>query len=276
MEASNEHTQPKANIFCDPIHGTIKLEGILLQIIDTPEFQRLRRIKQMGVNHYVYPGTVHTRFEHSIGVCYIAGEFIRKLQHDDVNEEIIEILEEHELNVKIAALCHDLGHGPFSHVYDSFLEEVDDALEVTIFNKDLKAHEYRSGEIVVKIIGSLNDPDNKIDSDMIKQLIVFSEIGKSVMNECEVDKEDIESKILKKMKEKFLSKCKMTEKNMFLFEIVANGFSGIDVDKMDYFARDGHYIGLSKQFDWRRYIESTTVKEVPGGYHRLCSEDKVL
>jgi HD superfamily phosphohydrolase len=69
MEASNEHTQPKANIFCDPIHGTIKLEGILLQIIDTPEFQRLRRIKQMGVNHYVNPGAVHTRFEHSVGLA---------------------------------------------------------------------------------------------------------------------------------------------------------------------------------------------------------------
>jgi HD superfamily phosphohydrolase len=272
MEASNEHTQPKANIFCDPIHGTIKLEGILLQIIDTPEFQRLRRIKQMGVNHYVNPGAVHTRFEHSVGVCYIAGEFIRKLLHDDVNKEIIEILKEHELNVKIAALCHDLGYGPFSHVYDSFLEEnVQHAPEEKTVH-----HDYRSGEIVDKVIGRLNKEDSNINSDMIKQLIVFSEVGKEVMKECGAEDKEIESKILKKMKEKFLSKCKMTEKNMFLFEIVANGFSGIDVDKMDYFARDGHYIGLSKQFDWRRYIESTTVKEVPGGYHRLCSEDKVL
>ena len=67
-------------VFNDPIHGHIELTTIDIQVIDTPQFQRLRDLKQMGVSYYVFPGATHNRFEHSIGVCHLAGKWAKILQ----------------------------------------------------------------------------------------------------------------------------------------------------------------------------------------------------
>ncbi|XP_064162540.1 deoxynucleoside triphosphate triphosphohydrolase SAMHD1-like [Anguilla rostrata] len=66
-------------IFNDPIHGSIEMHPYLVRIIDTPEFQRLRYIRQMGSVYFVYPGASHNRFEHSIGVAHLAGELVQEL-----------------------------------------------------------------------------------------------------------------------------------------------------------------------------------------------------
>ncbi|XP_046543685.1 deoxynucleoside triphosphate triphosphohydrolase SAMHD1-like [Haliotis rubra] len=103
-----------SKIFKDPIHGTIRVSGLCLMIIDTPQFQRLRYLKQLGGGYFVYPGATHNRFEHSIGTYYLAGKFARILR-----EKQPEQFEEDDIKcIEIAGLCHDLGHGPFSHVFD--------------------------------------------------------------------------------------------------------------------------------------------------------------
>ncbi|XP_060576976.1 deoxynucleoside triphosphate triphosphohydrolase SAMHD1-like [Ruditapes philippinarum] len=102
-------------VFNDPIHGNIELHPLLVKIVDTPQFQRLRFIKQLGGVYFVYPGASHNRFEHSIGVCHLAGRFLRALKDRQPN---LEISSEDILCVEIAALCHDIGHGPFSHLFD--------------------------------------------------------------------------------------------------------------------------------------------------------------
>ncbi|KAJ8361309.1 hypothetical protein SKAU_G00178340 [Synaphobranchus kaupii] len=84
-------------IFNDPIHGSIELHPYLVFIIDTPEFQRLRYIKQMGSVYFVYPGACHNRFEHSIGVAHLAGELIQALNkqyHVDQDDKLKERLSE--------------------------------------------------------------------------------------------------------------------------------------------------------------------------------------
>mgnify|MGYP000017516287 CR=1 FL=1 len=95
----------------DPIHGYIFISDLEKKLIDTETFQRLRRIKQLGTAYLTYPGAEHTRFSHCIGTMYLAGRIGEQLLSRGVIEEDIELL-------RLAALLHDLGHGPFSHVYE--------------------------------------------------------------------------------------------------------------------------------------------------------------
>lgn len=85
---------------------------------DTPQFQRLRDLKQLGVTHFIFPGASHHRFEHSIGVSVLANRVINGLKFRqpelDVSERDIKC-------VTLAGLCHDLGHGPFSHAFEEWL-----------------------------------------------------------------------------------------------------------------------------------------------------------
>ena len=103
----------------DPIHGFIKISKRERDLIDTKVFQRLRRIRQLAMTFLVYPGAVHTRFDHSIGVMHVAGRICKRLQE----LEYITICDTTIDQIRFAALLHDVGHGPFSHVSEHLLDE---------------------------------------------------------------------------------------------------------------------------------------------------------
>jgi len=95
----------------DPIHGDIKITGCLVDLLETPEVQRLHNIKQLGFAHLVFPGAHHTRFEHSLGSSMIASQIA----------DILSLKESEKTLLTCAAQLHDIGHGPFSHTLESIL-----------------------------------------------------------------------------------------------------------------------------------------------------------
>src|ERR1035437_7899311 len=101
----------KVKIVNDPVYGFIRFpEPELMSVIDHPWFQRLRNIKQMGLAHLVYPGAVHSRLAHSLGACHLMGQAL-----DELNAKDISPGKEECVAARLAAVLHDIGHGPFSH-----------------------------------------------------------------------------------------------------------------------------------------------------------------
>ena len=100
------------HVIKDPVHGTMQFttteDHWVKPFIDSPNFQRLRHIKQLGMGDFIFPGAVHTRFNHCLGCCYVASQIAHK----------IGLAEEERQLVIIACLLHDIGHGPFSHTFE--------------------------------------------------------------------------------------------------------------------------------------------------------------
>lgn len=116
------YDQSKSKVINDPVHGHFRIRGECVRVIDTPEFQRLRDIKQLGTSYYVFPGAGHNRFEHSLGVCHMAEEMVIRIQRA---QRDLGIDNQDVKRIALAGLCHDLGHAPFSHVFDNeFLPKV--------------------------------------------------------------------------------------------------------------------------------------------------------
>ena len=107
----------KYKIINDPVYGFIKIRyEIIFHLIEHPLFQRLRRIRQLGMTHFVYPGANHSRFQHALGAMHLMGDAIESIRckgHEITNEEAEA--------ANIAILLHDIGHGPFSHTLEKTL-----------------------------------------------------------------------------------------------------------------------------------------------------------
>lgn len=146
-------------IYRDSVHNIIRLEmdepggALLARLVDTAEFQRLRRIRQLGLAHFAYQGAEHSRFTHSLGVMHIASRILSKLRRK------YDISDEHFLAVRVAALLHDIGHGAFSHVLETIQHFHHEAFTVeavlspeTEVGRVIGAHSPSLGQDVASII----------------------------------------------------------------------------------------------------------------------------
>ncbi len=138
-----------AKVIRDPVHKDVFLTGAEMQIVDTPYFQRLRRIKQLGVTNLVYPSANHTRFEHSIGSAHIAGRIVNRLDVGEAGDAL-----------RVSALLHDLGHGPLSHTSEELLK------------RHLShSHEGETLKLIRKTVISDILTDNSIDPGLVVKIL---------------------------------------------------------------------------------------------------------
>ncbi|KAJ8307270.1 hypothetical protein KUTeg_015354 [Tegillarca granosa] len=213
-------------VIADPIHGMMTFKPYLMKIINHKYFQRLRHIKQLqGVEH-VYPGGVHSRFSHSLGMCYLAGKVLDKLNKETIETDY-EITGLERKCVTISALCRDIGHGPFSYLYESLGEE---------FFSDKNEHITRGVEITKIIIDEVQ-LFNESESENAKTMIENMLKGKKV--------EDMEEEA--------------ERKKAFLYQIVRNEDNGVDVNRWDYICRDSHACGFVSNFDINRTVSGLRV-----------------
>ena len=149
----------------DPIHDFVRVYDNELKIIDTPIFQRLRRIRQLSGAHLIYPGAQHTRFEHSLGVMHIASMAGQALAEKGI------VSSDDIQNLRLAGLLHDIGHGPFSHLFEEIFEE-----------KRKISHEDLGRDIILKTeIGDIISK-NGFDKKLITKL-AFGDSKLQFMNE---------------------------------------------------------------------------------------------
>lgn len=208
----------------DIIYGIIEISTIAKKITEHPLFQRMKNIRQLGPLRFVFNYADHDRFSHSIGVAYLSRYVGNTLKAKDPN-----ITDRMILCLEIAGLCHDLGHGPFSHSFDNLID-----------NQGTKSkyakHEERSKkltELIIKSIPSLGISDDEIH--IIQHFINPEEI-----------------------------KVEFPEG---LDQIVSNNIHKFDVDKMDYLVRDAHMLRLNMVIDTKcnvlNMLQNTEIVDDP-------------
>ncbi|TNE55026.1 MAG: HD domain-containing protein [Bacteroidetes bacterium] len=139
------HTQRK--IFNDPVYGFVSVPyGLLLDIVDHPYFQRLRRIRQVGLAHFVYPGALHTRFHHALGALHLMQQAIEVLRNKGA-----EITDEEAEAVCAAILLHDIGHGPYSHALEHSIVDLHHERLSLLFMKELNRQFDGRLELAIRI-----------------------------------------------------------------------------------------------------------------------------
>lgn len=239
----------------DPVHGTIHLSDAETMVLDTPEYQRLRMIKQLGFSEFSFPGATHNRYLHSIGVSHIAGmAFDQIFKHytfssTKVRNNFREIL-------KIAALLHDVGHGPLSHAIEEVMPSVDQ-LNIKIYKNRVRVadqHELLMDDGTPRATHEDYTIKFITDSNLSKTLeTVFSNFTPAHVA-CLIDKS-------------LLSPDDFFFDNGLDFRPILSQLvsSELDVDRMDYLERDSYFCGTNYgKFDLHWMLSNLTMYQVAG------------
>lgn len=234
---------PGGKYIRDSIHGDIFLEDKFVKIIDCPEFQRLRRIKQLSVANMVYPGAEHTRFAHSLGTFYLMSLMIEHFGKQ-FNEMNIQIEDDDKDIALAAALLHDIGHGPFSHAY----EDIHPKKQKNIKHVDWSIR-------------------------IIKESPKLNSVLKDNFDE------DFPDKVANMIKDQRLAKQEMPkpDDSLDLFYVLSRLVSSqMDADRMDYLIRDSFNSGLKLgDIDISRLINSMRITIINNKFD-VCIPEKFI
>lgn len=217
--------------FCDPIHGFIRVDEFEKSVIDSPAFQRLRYISQMGVAYLLYPGATHKRFEHSLGVMELASRIYDALLSSHPEAPLSsqlsmdpELITYFRRVLRFAALVHDLGHLPFSHTGES---EV-----LGKSGHELMTKRIMASKLFSKQMAQFSYPSRSLEQDVLK--LVAGEKGG----------------------------YHLTPFEKILAQVIADDHFG--ADRIDYLLRDSHYTGVKfGQLDYHQLIDKLRI--IPKG-----------
>lgn len=231
-------------IIRDAVHGDIFIPNRFLEVIDTPEFQRLRRIKQLSIANMVFPSADHTRFSHSIGTFYIMNLMVAHFR-ESFSQIGVNISEEEVNIVLLASLLHDLGHGPFSHAFEGVLPQI---------HNNIKHEEWTK-----RIIGN-------------EKGYIYTTIAKNFG-------EGIPEKVIELISKQREAKKKedyVLEK-IDLFNVLSSLISSqLDADRMDYLLRDSMHCGVAfGKIDIQRIISSLEITVQDNKYY-VCVPEKYV
>lgn len=226
----------------DPIHGTITITEMERMVVDHPWVQRLRAIRQLGFVHLVYPGAVHDRFQHSLGVMHLAGERFKRLRRGLTECSSADL--DHAYNVvRLAGLLHDVGHPPFSHSFEPYLPQIEQLL--------LPASWYRNGLQPHSRQATHED----VSLAMIHRMAVTGIIA-----------EDIAVDVAAVLSSSVRRSPRLANVGG-LVGILRSLVSGeIDADRCDYLLRDSHFSGVSYGiYDLSRLTACECIVQGPEG-----------
>ncbi len=228
----------KKKVIHDPVWGSNRFHAWEIAILDSPLLQRLRRIKQVGMAHLVYPTATHTRFDHTLGVMSLVSRISAALNTNaDGEEKNYVIPTAREYNMRMAAALHDVGHCLYSHVGERIYSQRPEFQAIINyinkkFNLEPKPHEIMS-HLIVK-----SEAFQKFfDGIMSNKQLTPSNVKKGF------DLDFIANAIIGYWKDR--------PKERYQVEII-NG--PLDADKLDYLARDAYFAGLSVDYDINRYM----------------------
>lgn len=227
---------PKAaKEFSDPVWATIYLTPIEIVLVDSPLFQRLRLIRQLGVVHWVYPGALHTRFDHSLGTLYQMQELIDSINRDGNSESVVRISDDDARLLRLTALCHDLGHGVMSHVSENAFRSIGLVSELTLQFTDL-----------------LGVSEKARLSEMAAFYIVGSPAFRSMIGRAKdaTDERHLAPDAVDKIQKAIVGEI-ITNKVPLMQELISGPF---DADKLDYMQRDAMMAGVPTVTDVPRLV----------------------
>lgn len=218
----------------DPLHGTILVTDAEAAVLDSRAFQRLRQIKQLGFAEFSFPGATHNRFLHSLGACHLAGRAFDHLFHDyqfskaKVGARLRQCL-------RLAALLHDVGHGPLSHTTEEVMPKLSDL--------NVKAYKHLRSDINVP--KSVTNPKRQANhEDYTIKFLTDSSLTKVLKeNFKDIDPLHIAcliDKTLKSPDDFFIDNG--IDLRSILSQLVS---SELDVDRMDYLERDAYFCGTN-------------------------------
>ncbi|XP_019855145.1 PREDICTED: uncharacterized protein LOC109584024 [Amphimedon queenslandica] len=235
---SVQKLSPKERISIDDdIYGDIEIDNaLLIRIVKTRQFQRLKDIKQSG---YTFQKS-YSRFEHSIGMGFIAGKIVKQFKK---RQPELNISDNEVLCVQIAAFCFNLGHGPFSYVFKDYLREVETS--------------ERSGKSYSQMMLKFMIEDNNLPLD-------------EHLADPEQDIEFIEELMTGNQG----PQAAQHEDKTFLYEIVVNRISGLDANMLDCTLRDAAILGKNINFKWKAFLNKIEVKLCPDGKRHICATEE--